>query len=171
MYPVYFCSRLVSQGYPSSGSARSSTDSDTIHHLCTTPRLTVSSPLLLELLNVVYHSIEREVCGAVQALHDVTQRATYQAYPGKRNCIVSYQKSTIFLFDVDVLLAAYAINNVVSHSPTAAVSARPSHTHISKSMITNASFRTKKLPGNVSITVNTLIFAVCYYFVKIFAKI
>lgn len=48
---------------------------------------------------------------------------------------------------IEVLLAAYSVNNIVSHSPSASISARPSHTHVSKSMITNASFRTKKLPG------------------------
>lgn len=75
-------SRLVTQGFPNSGSARSSLDSDSIHHMGTTPRITVSSPLLLELLHIVYHAVEREACGGLQALNDIIQRATYETYAG-----------------------------------------------------------------------------------------
>lgn len=57
-------------------------DSDTIHHLSTSPRITVSSPLLLEFLHTVYHSVERGVSGASQALNDIMQRATYETYAG-----------------------------------------------------------------------------------------
>lgn len=49
---------------------------------------------------------------------------------------------------VEVLLAANAIKNQLERSPTVSVTPRPSHNYtVSKSMITNASFRTKKLPG------------------------
>lgn len=58
-------------------------DSDSIHHISSVARLTVSSQLLLELLHVIYHSIERGVNGAAQALHDLIQRATYETYAGK----------------------------------------------------------------------------------------
>lgn len=67
-------------------------DSDSIHHMSTTPRITVSPPLLLELLHIVYHAVEREACGGLQALNDIIQRATYETYSGvslvyiKKNC-------------------------------------------------------------------------------------
>lgn len=58
-------------------------DSDSIHHMNVTPRISVSSPLLLEFVHVVYHSLERVVTGAAQTLSDVTYRATYETYSGR----------------------------------------------------------------------------------------
>lgn len=59
-------------------------DSDSIHHLSSVLRLTVSSPLLLEFLHIVYHSIERGVNGAAQTLQDLVHRATYETYAGNK---------------------------------------------------------------------------------------
>ncbi|KAI4465763.1 hyccin related [Holotrichia oblita] len=72
-------SRLVTQGFHS-GSNRTSSDSDSINYMSTVPRLVVSSPLLLELLQVVYHGLERGASGVAQTLHDITARATYETY-------------------------------------------------------------------------------------------
>lgn len=55
--------------------------------MSSTPRITVSPPLLLELLHIVYHAVEREACGGLQALHDITQRATYETYSGRHQFI------------------------------------------------------------------------------------
>lgn len=74
--------RLVTQGFHS-GSNRTSTDSDSISYMSTVPRLVVSSPLLLELLQVVYHGLERGASGVAQTLHDITVRATYETYAGR----------------------------------------------------------------------------------------
>ncbi|GJQ69798.1 hypothetical protein Trydic_g22356 [Trypoxylus dichotomus] len=128
-------SRLVTQGFHS-GSNRTSSDSDSINYMSSVPRLVVSSPLLLELLQVVYNGLERGASGVAQTLHDITARATYETY-------------------ADVLLATHAIQNLLHRSPTAYLPSRPStKQHVSKSMITNASFRTKKLPDDIPIQDN-----------------
>ncbi|KAF7278078.1 PI4KA lipid kinase complex subunit hyccin [Rhynchophorus ferrugineus] len=128
--------RLVTQGFNlSSGSTRSSIASDSSYQqpLSILPRVQVSGPLLIELLHIVYHGAQRCAIGAIQALHDIIQRATYETYS-------------------DVLLAASAVKNVLQHSPSISITSRPSHIHsVSKSMITNASFRTKKLPDDIPI--------------------
>lgn len=139
-------SRLVSQGFITGGSSRASTDSDSIHSITTIPRLVVSSPLLLELLHVVYHALERGVSGAAHALHELMQRAVYESYAGTVHCTVPnyiYYKLSYYL---DVLLVAHAIKNLLHRSPPVSLAAQQPHV-VSKSMITNASFRTKKLPG------------------------
>ncbi|CAG9768585.1 unnamed protein product [Ceutorhynchus assimilis] len=133
-------SRLVTQGFNTSNSSsnRSSVASDSSFHqpVSILPRVQIAGPLLIELLHIVYHGAERCASGAVQALYDIIQRATYETFP-------------------DVLLAANAVKNLLQHSPSIAVTSRPSHTHaVSKSMITNASFRTKKLPDDIPIQVD-----------------
>ncbi|CAH0556646.1 unnamed protein product [Brassicogethes aeneus] len=125
-------SRLVNQGFRYSDSPRSSIASDSSIQQSIQPRIPVSSSLLIELLHTVYHSAERGAPGAVQALHDLTQRAKYESY-------------------ADVLLAANAIQNLLLHSTTVPVTAKPQTHTVSKSMITNASFRTKKLPDDIPI--------------------
>lgn len=71
----------MSQGFHSSG-ARTSSDSDSINHMSAIPRVVVSSPLLLELLHITYHALERGASGAAHTLHDITQRATYETFAG-----------------------------------------------------------------------------------------
>ncbi|XP_023012705.2 PI4KA lipid kinase complex subunit hyccin isoform X1 [Leptinotarsa decemlineata] len=127
-------SRLVMQGFNSTlGSNRSSVASDSSIQQTVRPRVPVSSPLLIELLHIIYHAAVR--CGgvAVQALHDIMYRARYETF-------------------AEVLLAANSVKNLLQNSPTVSAAPRPSHSHsISKSMITNASFRTKKLPDDIPI--------------------
>lgn len=125
-------SKLVSQGFQPSG-ARTSTDSDSlVSTLSTLPRIIMSSTLLLELLHVVYHALERNASGAAQTLHDVIFRANYDT------C-------------TDVLLMAHAVSNLLHRSPAAYMPRASNKSNISKSMITNASFRTKKLPDDIPI--------------------
>lgn len=78
---ILFFFRLVTQGFHS-GSNRTSSDSDSINYMSTVPRLVVSSPLLLELLQVVYHGLEKGASGVAQTLHDIAARATYETYAG-----------------------------------------------------------------------------------------
>ncbi|CAG9836724.1 unnamed protein product [Diabrotica balteata] len=128
-------SRLITQGFTNQpDSNRSSVASDSSIQHGITPRVPVSSPLLIELLHIIYHAAERCASGGLQALHDVIYRAKYESY-------------------TEVLLAGNAIKNLIQNSPSISGSApRPSHAHsISKSMITNASFRTKKLPDDIPI--------------------
>lgn len=78
--------RLVTQGFShsNSNSARSSVASDSSFQqpLSILPRIQISGPLLIELLHIVYHGAERCANGAVQALHDIIQRANYETFPG-----------------------------------------------------------------------------------------
>ncbi|KAF5288965.1 hypothetical protein FQA39_LY03844 [Lamprigera yunnana] len=123
-------SRLVSQGFANGGSSRNSSDSDTLYST-SSQRLIVSSPLLLEFLHVVYHCFERGVNGSTSTLHTVMQRSVYECYP-------------------DVLLVSHAVQNLLHRSPSISVTVPQPHV-VSKSMITNASFRTKKLPDDIPI--------------------
>lgn len=75
-------SRLVTQGFnTNSDSNRSSVSDNSIQNMLR-PRISVSSPLLIELLHIVYHSAERCAVGAIQALHDIIHRAKYESYAG-----------------------------------------------------------------------------------------
>ncbi|XP_045472873.1 hyccin isoform X2 [Harmonia axyridis] len=131
-------SRLVTQGFQANKSSRNSlnsdTDSTTGQSVLPNRRIPVTNQFLVELLNIVYNAMERGISGGVKALNDITQRAAYEAYP-------------------DVLLAANSVKNLLQYSPTInAVTPRVSHSQsVSKSMITNASFRTKKLPDDIPI--------------------
>ncbi|CAG9859574.1 unnamed protein product [Phyllotreta striolata] len=127
-------SRLVTQGFNTNSDSNRSSLSDSSIQNVLSPRISVSSTLLIELLHIVYHGAERCATGAVQALDDIIHRAKYESF-------------------ADVLLAGNAIRSLLQHSSTAScIAPRPSHAHsISKSMITNASFRTKKLPDDIPI--------------------
>lgn len=75
--------RLVNQGFNSNpDSNRSSIASDCSIQQGILPRITVSSPLLIELLHLVYHAAERNASIALQALHDIMERATFELYTG-----------------------------------------------------------------------------------------
>lgn len=83
MHLVYF--RLVTQGFhlnPSSNRSSVASDSSLQQAYSILPRVQVSGPLLIELLHIVYHGAERCANGAMQALHDIIQRATYDIFPG-----------------------------------------------------------------------------------------
>lgn len=67
----------------SSSSNRSSIASDCSMQQSILPRIPVSSPLLVELLHIIFHAAERCVSVAVQALHDILHRANYELFTGK----------------------------------------------------------------------------------------
>ncbi|RZF34354.1 hypothetical protein LSTR_LSTR008893 [Laodelphax striatellus] len=136
-------SKLVTQGFNKPGK-RVSYSSDVPRVL---PRIPVTPQLLLELLHSVYFAMFNDYSYvAIQAVEDLHQRACYQCY-------------------TDVLLVTNAIKNCCSHFMHAgqasdapmgismAISPATNTTTVSKSMITNASFRTKKLPDDIPIQV------------------
>ncbi|KAK9870712.1 hypothetical protein WA026_008283 [Henosepilachna vigintioctopunctata] len=130
-------SRLVTRGFQTNISARNSVNSDTdstgAQSLSLTHRVPVTGPFLIEMLNIVYSAVERGINGGLQALNDIIYRASYETF-------------------ADVLLAANSVKNLLQYSPTVLVTPRTSHSQtVSKSMITNASFRTKKLPDDIPI--------------------
>uniref|UniRef100_A0A069DV98 Putative beta-catenin-tcf/lef signaling pathway component drctnnb1a n=1 Tax=Panstrongylus megistus TaxID=65343 RepID=A0A069DV98_9HEMI len=135
-------SKLVTQGFNKPGK-RVSYSSDVPRVL---PRIPVSQKFLLEILYSLYYSIfNGDVILALQAVEEVHQRACYQGYS-------------------DVMLVTNAIKNAtppahsgqITDNPmgiSLAISPSTATTVVSKSMITNASFRTKKLPDDIPIQV------------------
>lgn len=107
-------------------------------------RIPVSSSLLIEMLSGVYFTMfNGQSKLAVKAVEDIHHRATYELY-------------------ADVLLVTNAIRNCLKYSPSGqpetamgigiALSPAPSTTaNISKSAITNASFRATKLPDDITV--------------------
>ncbi|XP_050429231.1 protein FAM126B isoform X2 [Adelges cooleyi] len=139
-------SKMVTQGFhhrrPSS-SSKSDVSSSTKH----LPRIPLSPKFLIHLLYCLYVSIfNYGKAEALQALEDIYHRACYSCY-------------------CEVILLANAIKNSCRGyfeggcSPNVSsvgtpVSNNSSSTLVSKSMITNASFRTKKLPDDIPIQNN-----------------
>jgi len=138
-------SKLVTQGFSKPGKRISYSSSDVPPVL---PRIPVSSQFLLEVLHSLYYAIfNGDNLLAVQAVEDIHNRACYQGY-------------------AEVMLVTNAIKNSVppvhsggniSENPmgiSMAISPAGNTTGMSKSMITNASFRTKKLPDDIPIQVS-----------------
>lgn len=140
-------SKLVTQGFHKPGhhqrSSYGSSDSTFVPRLL--PRIPVSSQFLLELLHAVYFSMFNDYSYiATQALEDIYGRACYEGY-------------------AQVVLVTGAIRNSLQVNPSGQPSDGPmgisvalspavtTVTTVSKSMITNASFRTKKLPDDIPI--------------------
>ncbi|XP_043678493.1 hyccin isoform X1 [Vespula pensylvanica] len=139
--------KLVTQGFTKPGHhQRSSYGSESSFVPRLLPRIPVSTQFLLEFLHAVYFAMYND-CWYVanQAVEDIHNRACYEMYP-------------------DVMLVTNAIRNSANSGPSgqssdgsigicvalSSVTATPT---ISKSMITNASFRTKKLPDDIPIQV------------------
>ncbi|KAL4091814.1 hypothetical protein QTP88_026440 [Uroleucon formosanum] len=135
-------SKMVTQGYFHKRSTSfSNSDISTSTSL---PRIPLSPKFLIHLLYCLYISIFN--CGkaeAFQALEDIYYRACYSCY-------------------CEVILLANAIKNSCQgffeggQTPNVSsvgtpVSSNTCSTPVSKSMITNASFRTKKLPDDIPI--------------------
>ncbi|XP_077271853.1 PI4KA lipid kinase complex subunit hyccin isoform X1 [Temnothorax americanus] len=140
--------KLVTQGFMKPGHhQRSSYGSESSFVPRLLPRIPVSSQFLLEFLHAVYFAMYNE-CWYVgnQAIEDIHNRACYEAYP-------------------NVMLVTNAIRNSASSGAPGqpndgpigiSVALSPATTTtptVSKSMITNASFRTKKLPDDIPIQV------------------
>jgi protein FAM126 len=133
-------SQIVNQGFTKYGHAhRASYGSDPVA-MKPLPRIPLSEKFLLELLHATYFAMFNEFAtAAIQAVDDVHSRACFEIFP-------------------DVVLVTNAIRNSLNANPSGQPSDGPmgisvaltpaSQTvTVSKSMITNASFRTKKLPG------------------------
>ncbi|XP_076225485.1 PI4KA lipid kinase complex subunit hyccin isoform X1 [Nomia melanderi] len=138
--------KLVTQGFMKPGHhQRSSYGSESSFVPRLLPRIPVSSQFLLEFLHAVYFAMYNDCWYlGTQAVEDIHNRACYETYP-------------------DVMLVTNAIRNSASSGPSGqlsdgsigvSVALSPSATAtVSKSMITNASFRTKKLPDDIPIQV------------------
>lgn len=134
----HFCiaaSRIVTQGFNKKIAGSS---------IKPVPRIPVSSNFLLELIEGSYFAMFNEFYTlAHQAVKDIDRRAQYELLP-------------------DVMLVTSAVINSLKNNPTGqpcdgpmgiSVALSPATTTVtmSKSMITNASFRTKKLPDDIPI--------------------
>ncbi|KOC63262.1 Hyccin [Habropoda laboriosa] len=135
--------KLVTQGFMKPGHhQRSSYGSESSFVPRLLPRIPVSSQFLLEFLHAVYFAIKNDCWYlGTQAVEDIHNRACYETYP-------------------DVMLVTNAIRNSASTGPSGqpsdgpigisvALSPATATATVSKSMITNASFRTKKLPDDL----------------------
>ncbi|CAG9585480.1 unnamed protein product [Danaus chrysippus] len=131
----HFCiaaSRIVTQGFNTKPGTKS------------IQRIPVSSNFMLEMIEGAYYAMFNEFYTfALQAVKDIDQRAQYEMLP-------------------DVMLVTSAVINSLMNNPTGqpcdgpmgiSVALSPATTTVtmSKSMITNASFRTKKLPDDIPI--------------------
>lgn len=135
------CSRVVNQGTLETV-RRMSFDSSLPSTFA--PRVNLNSQILLEMLQAIYYSMFNGLSTlALQALNDIHRRAMQQMY-------------------TDVLLVTSAIKNSLMASQcgqpaegpmgiSVAISPTTSTTTVSKAIITNASFRTKKLPDDIPI--------------------
>ncbi|KAM0734432.1 Hyccin [Formica fusca] len=135
--------KLVTQGFMKPGHhQRSSYGSESSFVPRLLPRIPVSSQFLLEFLHAVYFAMYNE-CWYIgnQAIEDIHNRACYEAYP-------------------NVMLVTNAVRNSASSGASGqpsdgpigisvALSPATATPTVSKSMITNASFRTKKLPDDL----------------------
>ncbi|XP_030371814.1 hyccin [Scaptodrosophila lebanonensis] len=150
-------SQLVNQGFTSkSGHAhRMSYGSDPTTGATfpkpSSPRIPLSCAFLIELVHAIYFAMFNGFGTiAIQTLEDIHNRAGYEMYTG-------------------VILVTSAVRNSLHANPSGqpndgpmglSVALTPSTntvtTSVSKSMITNASFRTKKLPDDIPIQVQDL---------------
>ncbi|KAJ8725641.1 hypothetical protein PYW08_003824 [Mythimna loreyi] len=134
----HFCiaaSRIVTQGFKKKNSSVSGKRIS---------RIPVSPNFLLEMIEGAYFAMFNEFYTlAHQAVQDIDQRAQYELFP-------------------DVMLVTSAVINSLKNNPSGqpcdgpmgiSVALSPATTTVtmSKSMITNASFRTKKLPDDIPI--------------------
>lgn len=115
------------------------------------PRIPLSSAFLVELVHAIYFAMFNGFgTVAIQTLEDIHNRACFEMYP-------------------ELILITSAIRNSLHANPSGqpsdgpmglSVALTPSTntvtTAVSKSMITNASFRTKKLPDDIPIQVQDL---------------
>lgn len=135
------CSRVVNQGTLETV-RRMSFDSSLPSNFA--PRVNLNPQILLEMLQAIYYSMFNGLFAlAHQALNDIHRRAMQQMYS-------------------DVLVVTSAVKNSLMASQcgqpaegpmgiSVAISPTTSTTTVSKAIITNASFRTKKLPDDIPI--------------------
>ncbi|KAG8036051.1 hypothetical protein G9C98_004630 [Cotesia typhae] len=134
--------KLVTQGFPKPGHHQRASYNESSFVPRLLPRIPVTNQFLLEFLHGIYFAMYND-CWYVgcQAVDDIHNRVCYDGY-------------------ADVMLVTNAIRNSSSSGPSGllgdaslgiSVALSPATTTptISKSMITNASFRTKKLPDDL----------------------
>lgn len=141
------CSKTVRQGYPRLNVGLRlpyGSDSSAYSHPRTGHRIPMSSPFLLELVHAVYFSMFNSLSSVgLQAMDDIHFRATQDLLN-------------------DVILVTNGIRNSLKVNPSGqpndgpmgisvALSPTTNTTTVSKAIITNASFRTKKLPDDIPI--------------------
>ncbi|KAK6165436.1 hypothetical protein SNE40_022364 [Patella caerulea] len=119
-----------------------------IHEERPVPRLAVSPALLVEMLSCLYFIMYNgEPNLGVQAVEDIHARGSYELY-------------------ADVLIVTSAIRNSLKMNPTGqpidglmgikqSSTNTSTSTSLAKSAITNASFRTKKLPDDIPVVEDT----------------
>ncbi|KAH8250719.1 hypothetical protein KR038_000614 [Drosophila bunnanda] len=150
-------SQLVNQGFTtkSGHGHRMSYGSDpatgTTFPKPSSPRIPLSAAFLIELVHAIYFAMFNGYGTiAIQTLDDIHNRATYEMYS-------------------ELILVTSAVRNSLHANPSGqpndgpmglSVALTPATTtvttSVSKSMITNASFRTKKLPDDIPIQVQDL---------------
>ncbi|CAD6230882.1 GSCOCG00006865001-RA-CDS, partial [Cotesia congregata] len=136
--------KLVTQGFPKPGHHQRASYNESSFVPRLLPRIPVTNQFLLEFLHGIYFAMYND-CWYVgcQAVDDIHNRVCYDGY-------------------ADVMLVTNAIRNSSSSGPSGllgdaslgiSVALSPATTTptISKSMITNASFRTKKLPDDLDV--------------------
>ncbi|XP_055687832.1 hyccin isoform X2 [Lutzomyia longipalpis] len=149
--------QLVNQGFTRIGSGHRAncgpTDPNAGMASRPLPRIPVSASFLLELLQAVYFAMFNEFASvAIQTIDDIHNRACYEMFP-------------------ETILVTNAVRNSLHVNPSGqpsdgpmgiSVALTPSTTTVtvSKSMITNASFRAKKLPDDLEM-VEDLMVAPC----------
>ncbi|KAL7735529.1 hypothetical protein ACLKA6_010560 [Drosophila palustris] len=115
------------------------------------PRIPLSASFLIELVHAIYYAMFNGFGTiAIQTLEDIHNRASYEMY-------------------TELILVTNAVRNSLHANPSGqpndgpmglSVALTPATntvtTSVSKSMITNASFRTKKLPDDIPIQVQDL---------------
>lgn len=115
------------------------------------PRIPLSASFLIELVHAIYYAMFNGYgTVAIQTLEDIHNRASYEMY-------------------TELILVTNAVRNSLHANPSGqpndgpmglSVALTPATTtvttSVSKSMITNASFRTKKLPDDIPIQVQDL---------------
>uniref|UniRef100_A0A0K8TRW8 Putative beta-catenin-tcf/lef signaling pathway component drctnnb1a n=1 Tax=Tabanus bromius TaxID=304241 RepID=A0A0K8TRW8_TABBR len=139
--------QLVNQGFFKPGHAhRSSYGNDPNPAIVPKPlpRIALTSQFLLELIHAIYFAMFNEFGTiAIQTLEDIHNRACYEMF-------------------TDLILVTNAVRNSLHANPSGQPSDGPmglsvaltpatNTVTVSKSMITNASFRTKKLPDDIPI--------------------
>ncbi|XP_076327192.1 hyccin-like isoform X2 [Tachypleus tridentatus] len=143
------CSKLVRQGFVTRGLTHRSPFTPEGTPFCNhlprpAPRVPVSSSFLMEMLYAIYFSMFNGVSSAgIQALEDIHSRASQELF-------------------FDVLLVSNAVKNSLKTNPSGQPSDGPMGLNVSlsqsfsshsvtKTVVTNASFRTKKLPDDIPI--------------------
>jgi protein FAM126 len=165
-------SSMVNQGFTKHGHAhRASYGSDPMA-MKPLPRIPISEKFLLEILHAAYFAMFNEFASAaIQAVDDIHSRACFEMYPDVvlvtnaiRHSLHANPSGDYLYFNVaktyiPQFLCVFNISGQPSDGPmgiSVALTPVTTTVTVSKSMITNASFRTKKLPGKDSFSLSIL---------------